>query len=874
MSRITRWKSRLRHLLAPGSAERRMEEEFSLHVALETEKNVRAGMSPEEARRRARLTFGGEDAHREAMRDGRGARWLSDGAADVRYAVRTLGRNPGFAIVAVLTLALGIGANTAIFSLVDGILLRPLPFTQPDRLVALTDLSYKGELLALREQSRTMDVEAMGVGQEVSLTGSGEPARLEAAAVSSGAFGLTGVRAAHGRVIRAGDTDPGAEPVVVLSHGVWQQRFGGATSVIGERIRIDGVQRTVVGVLPPGTVFPSLRTQLWIPLELNAADAIGLWSISAGTLIARLRPGVTHEQAQAELSRLAPQMRDLFPWNMPPEYGATAEVVDLREFMVGDVRASLLVLLAAVGLVLLIACVNVANLLLARSSARGQESTVRAALGASRGRLIRQHLTESLVLGLGGAALGVLVARAGLPVLLRTLPPDTPRIDEIAIDLRVLAFAVVVTVGASLAFGLLPALKTAGVALHRGMTEGGRAAIGGRRRGRLAAALVVAEVALAVLLVTGSLLVLKGFWQLHGRDPGFATAGLATATLAPPDFRYPGVEQRRQFQAGLLDAVRRHGAVDGAALADRVPFGGRAYGSVFIIDGRPHPASTGGDWPWADVSAAVSDGFFELLGIRVLEGRSILPTDREGTTPVAVVSRDLAAEYWPDGPVIGQRISFPGDDAMHEIVGVVEDVHWERLTESGGTLYLPLRQRAPDGPLSAIIRADAAVPLAELVRSTVADLDDATPVADVLSLDALVDRSLQQPRVSVMLLALFSGLALVLGAIGIYGVVAFTVAQRTREFGVRLALGARPGTISRQIAREAGVLVATGVAAGVLGAAALTRFLAAQLYGVSAMDPVAFVLAPAMLAAAALLASWIPARRASRTDPAESLRAS
>lgn len=864
----------MRALVEGRAADHRMDDEFALHLELETEKNVRQGMPPGEARRRARLAFGGQDAHRESMRDGRGTRWPHDLVADARYAVRTLGRSPVFATTAVLTLALGIGATTVIYSMVDGILLRPLPFAEPDRLVAVTDLGYRGELLELRRHARTMDVEAVGAGLEVSLTGDGEPERLEAVAVSGGAFALLGVPAALGRVIREADTEPGADPVVVLGHGLWQRRFGGAPSVIGESMRIDGVRRTVVGVLPPGTRFPSLGTQLWIPLELDAADAIGLWSTGAGTLIGRLRPGVTRALAQAELNTLTPVMRERFPWNMPADYGASAAVVDLREFMAGDVRSPLLMLLTAVALVLLIACVNVANLLLARASARQREGTVRAALGAGRGRLVRQHLTESTVLGLGGAVAGVLVAWAGLPLALRLLPADTPRIDGIVMDGRVLLATMVVGMTASLAFGLVPALRAAGRALQPGLAEGGRGGMSGPGRNRMAAGLAAAEVALAVVLVTGSLLVLKGFRELTTRDPGFITSGLVAATLAPPEFRYPGAEERSRLHERLLATLRDHGSTQAVALADRIPFGGRAHGSVFVIQGRPHPATAGGDWPWADVRAAVSDGWFDLLGIRVLEGRGILESDRENAPPVAVLSRQLAAQYWPDGNVLGQRITFPGDTTTLEIVGIVEDIHWERLSTVDGTLYLPLRQHPNASSISVLARGTELPVLPSAIRSVVTALDDATPVTDVMPLDALVGRAVQQPRASVVLLTLFALLALVLGAVGIYGVVTFAVAQRTREFGVRLALGASPAEIWQNVTAGTVRFVAVGLAAGLAGAAVLTRFLAAHLYGVSARDPAAFVAAPALLFAVSLLASWLPARRAARVDPAEALRGS
>src|SRR5688500_14336759 len=624
-----------------------MQQEFRFHVGMESERLVRAGLPPAEARREATLAFGGFERHREDMRDGRGARWLEDLAMDVRYALRSLRRSPGFAVVAIATLALGIGANAAIFSVVDGVLFRPLPFSTPERLVAISGLGYKGELLQLRERSRTLDIEAIGVGAEFNVTGSGEPVRLEGANVSSGIFQLLGVTAAHGRTFQPGDDRPGAEPVVILGYGLWQRRFGGDPTVIDRNIQIDGIQRRVIGIMPPGTLVPSLSTELWVPLTLDPADATTLWSTSAGTLVGRLRPGASIDQAKAEVAALAPQMREHFPWDMPADYGATATAVPLREFMVGDMRSPLLILLGAVALVLLIACVNVANLLLARASSRTQETAVRSALGANRARLTRQHLTESLVLGLAGAAAGLVVGNAAVPLLVRMLPADTPRIDEITLDLRVLAFTLAVAIGSALIFGLLPALRASALALASGLSQGERGSAGSAVRRRLSSALVVAEVALAVVLVIGSGLMLKGFWRLANSDPGFRPENVVSATIAPPDFRYGTPAQRRELHSQLLGRLAALPGARETAVADRVPFGGRAYGSVFVIAGRPHPARSGGEWPWADVRAAVSDGYFATLGVPLVRGRAFTAADRADAPGVAVISRSLAEKQWP-----------------------------------------------------------------------------------------------------------------------------------------------------------------------------------------------------------------------------------
>ena len=867
--------TRLRLLLARRSAESRMESEFHFHVEMDTERRIRSGTPPAEARRQSLLAFGGIERHRESMRDGRGGRWLEDLWMDLRYAARSLRRSPGFATVAIVTLALGIGANAAIFSVVDGVLLRPLPFASPERLVAITDLGYRGELLQLREHSRTLDVEAIGVGQEFNLTGSGEPVRLEGAAVSAGAFNLLGLTAAVGRTFLADEEGPGASPAVIISHGLWQRRFAADPRIVGQQIRLDGVFREVVGVMPAGTRVPSLRTDLWVPLTIDPANAVALWSTAAGTLVGRLRPDASIEQAQAELSALAPSMRQHFPWDMPAEYGATAAVVPLREFMVGDMRGSLLILLASVGLVLLIACVNVANLLLARASFRGQETVVRTALGAGRGRLIRQHLAESAFLAMAGAAAGLAVAYVGVAILTRALPADTPRLDEVALDGRVFAFALGTALLASIAFGLLPALRLSAMSLQAGLAQGGRSAAGSSGRRRVAGSLVVAEIALAVVLVIASGLMLKGFWQLTQSDPGFRAEGVVSATVAPPDFRYGAPAARREFHDRLLERAASLPGARSAAIADRIPFGGRAYGSVFVITGRPHPARSGGDWPYADVRAAVSDDYFSTLGVRLVRGRTFGPADRAGAPAVAMVGRALAAQYWPGAEAIGARVSFPGDSVSYEIVGIVDDVKWEEVAQAGGAaLYLSLRQAPGDGAVSLLVRTDEPSRAAGQVRAMVTAVDDATPVSNVQAMEALLSQSMQQPRVNALLLALFAALALVLGAVGIYGVIAYAVSQRTREFGVRLALGASPFAVTRQITLEGLGLGALGVMIGVVGALGLTQALSSQLHGVSARDPMVYAGATALLALVTLFASWLPARRAARVDPATALRCS
>jgi putative ABC transport system permease protein len=796
---------------------------------------------------------------------------------DLRYALLQLRRTPGFTAVAVLTLALGIGANTAIFSVVNSVLLRPLPYRQPDRLVSidLDALDYGGSYLQLRERARTMDVAAYrpaaygSVG--LSLTGSGEPVQLQGTAITSNLFGLLGVDAAIGRTFLPSESQPGRDAVVVLSYELWQARFGGDPSIVGSQIRLGSTSRTVVGVMPPHLHFPSATTQLWVPMVLDPANRTELWSIGAN-MIGRLRPGVELARARAEVSNLAPQMLRLFPWSMPAEYGREATAVPLRDMVVGSVRPMLLVLLGAVAMVLLMACVNVMNLLLVRTAARRRELAIRTALGAGRRRLMRQLLTESVLLaGIGGAA-GLLLASWGVRAVTGLLPPGTPRLDEISIDGGVLAVTLAVALATGLVLGVVPAFRAARSEAQTVLKEGGRGSSAGRERRRLSGVLVISELALAVVLATGAGLLVRSFWRLLQTDPGFRTEQLVSASIAPPTFRYSDDVSQREFYKALLLRLETIPGVRMSAITTRLPFGGNSYGSVFKIDGRPNPAQTG-DWPFADIGAVVSSEYFRTLSVPLLRGRAFTEADREGALPVVVINESLAHHYWPDQDPIGKRIQQPGDTTWATIVGIVADVKHEKLSEgTKGAIFWPLLQHHVDHP-SIVVRTDASPDaVAASLRGAVADVDADTPVSDIRTMDQLISSSLSQPRTAMTLLAAFGMLALVLGAVGIYGVIAYAVSQRTHEIGVRIALGARPGDMIRMVIEQGGILAFIGIVVGLVGAFALTRLLAALLYGVSPLDPATFITAPIVLMCVALLATSLPARRAARVDPVVALR--
>ncbi len=788
---------------------------------------------------------------------------------DAAFAFRQLRRSPGFTAVAVATLALGIGANTAIFSVVNGVLLRPLPFHQPEEIVAFVDAGgYKGMLLEFRERSRTLEqIEGFtSFGFEMSLTGDGEPMRVESAAVTAGLFTLLGTTPALGRTFLPEEEWTGEHRVVLLSHGLWQQNFGGDRGLLGQRIRLDGNEHTVVGVMPEGFSFPSASSQLWIPFGIDRSNPRDLWAATAGTLVGRLRPGFGVEAAGAEVRTLSQAMLGLFPWQMPADFWENATVEPLHEWMVGDSRSALLALLGAVGLVLLIGCANVANLLLARVTSRRTEMAIRASLGAGRPRLVRQLLTESLLLAVVAGGVGILVAFWGVELLAAGLPADTPRREEVTLDGTALLVSAALSLLTALLFGAIPALRASALRAFAELKQGGRAG-GSRRQSRISGGLVVAEMALAVVLLIGAGLLIRSFSELHQVETGFHPDGLVTATVAPPEFRFTNVPQRQAFQGELLERIRGLAWVEEVALTNRLPFGGGAWGSVFSVEGRPDPATEGGDWPYADVAAVISPDYPATLGVRLVEGRGFTPVDRADSPPVALVNEALARAYWPGESPIGERIRQPGG-AWIEIVGVLGDTKMTGLAGgNSGAFYRPMGQ-ADAGVFSVVTRtalnsSAVASGLAEVVRS----LDSDTPVEDVRTMPQLIASSLADRRFTMLLLAAFAGVAMVLGSIGIYGLLSWSVNERRKEIGVRMAMGARAKDVQRMVVLRGLLLAGIGCVVGLLAAGAATRLLASLLFEVGTTDARTFLAVPFILMLAAFLAAWLPARKATRVDP-------
>ena len=807
---------------------------------------------------------------------------------DVRYGLRVLRQKPGFTAVAVLTLALGIGANTAVFSLVSAVLVRPLQYREAERLVTVwedgTAAGFPRDVLAVgnfadwRAQNNVFEEMAAVDQRTFDLTGEGgEPEKIFGLGVTSNFFPLLGAEPALGRVLLPEEDRPGAARVAVLSHGLWQRRFGGERSAVGREVLLNGEHYTVVGVTPADFQFAYPNVDLWIPVAFTP-EQLADHGNHYLEVVARLKPGVTIEQARADLNVVAGRISEAYPDDAT---GLSAAVVPLREYLAGSVRTPLLLLLAAVALVLLIACANVAGVLLSRAAARRREIAVRAALGASRLRIVRQLMTESVLLSAAGGLLGALLALWTFSFLQQLVPAGMRAMAEPRLDSAVLGFTLLVSLAASLAFGLAPALQASKTDLNDALKQaGGRGGAGSGRR--LRGAFVVAEVALALVLLVGAGLVVRTLYNLRGQYSGLRPESVLTLRTQLADNRYREPARRAAFYEGVLGRVKGLPGVVAAGYTTAVPLTRKGGANGLSVEGRDNGPNSN----WNANHRQVSPGYFRALGLAVREGRALTEQDDEGAPPVVAVNETLARSFWPGEGALGKRFKVGAPDSPQPwltVVGVVEDVRQMASDEPvKAEMYVPYRQAAvywksstyaSFAPRDLVVRTSVApTSLAPAVREAVREVDAYQPVSGVRTLEEVLGRDTAQRRVGVILLAAFAGLALLLAALGIYGVLAFFVVQHTPEIGVRMALGASPADMLRMVVGRGMRLALAGVGLGLACAVALTRLIESQLFGVSATDPLTFAGLALLLAAVALLACLVPARRATKVDPMVALR--
>ena len=800
---------------------------------------------------------------------------------DIRYAFRRLLKSPGFAAVVILTLGLGIGANSAIFSVVNGVVFRSLPYPESNRLVRLFQVGDDGGLatftpmnyLDVQAGTHAFESSAAFTGAGYTLTSDGEPERVDGAEASASFFDVLRVRPAMGRGFLPDENQPGKTHVAVISHGLWTRRFNADRGIIGRSVLLNSEPHTIVGVMPEGFSYPSKR-DVWTPLEYDTdftQKSRGAWYLS---IIARLKPGVTAEQAANEVAAIGRRLETEFPRT---NLNVKMTAVDLHTYMTGDIKPKLLVLLAAVGFVLLIACANVANLLLARAAAREGEIAVRAALGAGRGRIVRQLLTESVVLAIGGGVLGLFLAQLGTKLLLSLQPAGIPRLDVVRVDGAVIAFTAVIAIATGMVFGMIPAFQATRGDLVSSLKEGGKGALASRRAGRMREGLVITEIALAVMLLAGAGLLMRSFARLQSVNPGFRAAQTLSFRTALPAAAYPEEPQRVSFYQRALERFRALPGVTSAGAISALPLSGSSFGFTFTIEGDPPPRP--GEEP-AMQTRVVTPDFFPAMGIPLMRGRGFTDADNAGAPQVVLLNEAAVKKFFPKGNAIGRRIELgwgrgPGRPRNGgEVVGIVGSVKQFGLDEvEEPEIYIPHAQQPMAGMTFVVHTAGDPTAIADAVRREIGALDPSLPVTAIEPVESVVARSISQPRFYMLVLGIFACVALVLASIGIFGVVSYAVAQRTREMGIRIALGASRERVLRMVLGNAMRLAIAGVIVGLIASFLLSRTLASLLFDLSPTDPATYVAVGIGLSLVALLASYLPAWRATRVDPVVALRA-
>lgn len=877
---------RLYGFLRKDRIEREMDEELRFYIHMRTQENIhQRGMTDDQARRDAERRFGNFEHIKDLCRDVRGGGMLETLWQDVRFGSRMLVKNRAVTFVAVLALALGIGANTAIFSVVNTVLLKPLAYKNADQLVMVWEDATKygfphntpapANFIDWRDQSQTFEDMAAFADQSFNLTGTGEPERVVGQRVSTSLFPLLGVEPLLGRAFLPEEDNPAGNRVVMLSHGLWQRRFGSDKEIIGKTLNLNADVFTVVGVMPSSFQFPDREDELWVPIAFNSEEASRRGSHYL-RVVARIKPGVTLGQAQAEMDTIAANLQQQYPQS---NTSVGAVVSPLQEEMVGDVRPALLVLLGAVGFVLLIACANVANLLLARAAARQKETAIRSALGAGRLRLVRQFLTESILLaGLGGGV-GLLLAIWGIDLIVKFIPDDISRAKDAGFNMTVLGFTLLVSLITGVVFGLAPALQTSRTNLNECLKEGGRDSAAGSRGNRVRKLLVVAEIALASVLLIGAGLMINSFMRLRSVDAGFQPDKLLTMRIILTPSKYPDQPKRAAFFTELLRRVEALPGVQDVGAISWLPLTMRGGSNGFTIEGRPEPPRD--QLPIALVRV-ISPGYFRTMGIPLLRGRAFTEQDTQASPGVVIINEAMARHFWPDEDAVGKRIKmgpFNSNGPWLSIAAISKDVRqYELNAESKPEMYFPYLQATVSGSAAFGIRdlivrtSSDPASLATAVRDEVWAVDKDQPVSNIRTMEQIVSGSVSRQRFNMLLLGIFAAVALILAAVGIYGVMSYSVTQRTHEIGVRMALGAQSRDVLRLVVGQGMVLTLVGVGIGLAAAFFLTRLMSSLLFGVSATDPVTFATISAILSVVALGASYMPARRAIKVDPIVALR--
>jgi len=854
-----------------------MDAELRAHIETYTDDLIRSGVSRAEAERRARVEFGGIEAVKEECREARGLRWPDELRQDLRYAFHALRKAPGFAAAAVLSLVLGIGVNTAIFSVIDAALIRPLAYTEPGRLAAIYEnrttrgagfgAFANANFVDLRANAPSFEDIAAHTSTGLSLTGAGEAEQLLGRLVTGNMFAVLGVPAHQGRTLIPADGEPGKPRVILLSYALWQRKFGGDPAITGRALSLDGNSYTVTGVMPDTFRFPGAQDEFWLPLRFDAKDRQQRSNHNLHC-IGRLKRSASFRQAQTEASFIARRLQREYP---DTNVGIDFSLVPLHESLTRTVRTGLIVLLAAVGLLLLIACANVGNLILARSTARRRELAVRAALGAGRWRLVRQMLTESMCLASFGGTAALALCLAITNTLRTSLPPALMPTGEIRVDAGVLSFGLVVAMAAGLLSGLAPALLVAGGRMHDWLAESSRSTTGSGTEVRTRSVLVAAEVSLTLILLIGAGLLLRSFVRLMAVDPGFTPANVLAVRFALPQFLYPSHVNRMSFYQRLLERMEANPGIQSAALTTCSPLTNEGGSSWFIREARPaaHPEDLIAN------NRLVSEDYFRMLGIPLREGRTFSSHDGAGAPLVAVINESMARRFWPGESPVGRRFQFISKPWI-QIIGVVGDVHQTALDlDPAPEIYRPLTQDSQIwlAPRALVIRTRGEPSaFAPVLRRQFHDLDSSVPIYGLDSMDALLEKSVASRRLEVWLVGAFGLVALLLASIGIYGVVAYVVAQRGQEIGLRMALGATRGDVVGMMLRKGLTPVLIGLAIGVALALALGGFLSSQLYHVKATDTLTFAAVPLLLILVAGCAAYFPSRRAARIDPMLALR--